>query len=92
MHRFACAGIIGLFTAYALLKNTDISVALVDRNQSVPGAFLHNGAATGAGISIHPIMGLRQDPTLLIRFTSVLLRLCGFADRNLRSTAKVLHR
>jgi len=65
MHRSACAGIIGLCTAYALLKNTDLSVALVDRNQTVPGASLHNGAATGAGNSIHPIMRLRQDPTLL---------------------------
>ena len=92
MRRSACAGIIGLCTAYALLKNTDLSVALVDRNQTVPGAFLHNGAATGAGNLIHPIIRLRQDHTLLIGFTPVLLRLCGLANRNLRRTAQMLHR
>ena len=43
------AGIIGLCTAHALLQNTDLSVALIERNQQVPGASLNNGAATGAG-------------------------------------------
>ncbi len=59
------AGIIGLCTAHALLQNTDLSIALIERNQQVPGASLNNGAATGAGrllqVSHHPCSALTSS-------------------------------
>lgn len=48
-------GVIGLCTAYSLLRNTrkaDLKVVLIERNESIPATANGSGAATGAGLSV----------------------------------------
>lgn len=49
------AGVIGLCAAYALLKETrdSLNVALIERNDTIPGRAIGHGSATGAGVDAY---------------------------------------